>query len=75
MYYEQFCRDNTDISFYPESVYLMWYHDLDDAVGEAAIYEHFGADSIGVCSEMQSLKMLTLLTDGNLGVVDLTLSI
>lgn len=43
VYYEQSCRDNGDIEFHPESVFLMRYHDLDDAVGTAAIRKHFGA--------------------------------
>lgn len=45
VYYEQFCRDNGDIEFHPESAFLMRYHDLDDAVGKEAIRKHFGVES------------------------------
>lgn len=42
VYYEEFCRQNHDIDFYPEVVYMMRYHDLDDAVGRKAITKEFG---------------------------------
>ena len=45
LYYEQFCRDNRDIEFHPESAYLMRYHDLDDSVGIEAIRKRFGEES------------------------------
>ena len=45
VYYEQFCQDNDDIEFHPESVALMRYHDLDDTVGKDAIRKHFGSEA------------------------------
>lgn len=45
VYYERFCRDNEGISFHPEAVYLMRYHDLDDSLGKEAICERFPEDS------------------------------
>ena len=44
VYYEEFCRDNPDIVFHPESVFLMRYHDLDDRLGRKAIREHFAEE-------------------------------
>lgn len=41
VYYEDFCRHHQDISFHPEAVYLMRYHDLDDKVGREAIMRDF----------------------------------
>ena len=51
VYYEQFCQDNDNIEFHPESVALMRYHDLDDTVGKEAIQMHFGTEE----SRVQSL--------------------
>lgn len=45
VYYERFCRDNEGISFHPEAVWLMRYHDLDDSLGIEAIRERFPEDS------------------------------
>ena len=45
LYYEQFCSDNRDIEFHPESAYLMRYHDIDDSVGIEAIRKRFGEKS------------------------------
>ena len=45
VYYGQFCKENPDMRCYPESAYLMRYHDLDDNVGRKAIEKEFGADS------------------------------
>lgn len=59
VYYEQFCRDNTDITFHPEAVYLMRYHDLDDKVGKEAIRKHFGADADRV------LKLYAIFKDAD----------
>lgn len=42
VYYEQFCNENSDIQFHPETRFLMRYHDLDDAIGKEAIKKHFG---------------------------------
>lgn len=44
VYYEQFCKENPDIVFHPETVYLMRYHDLDDSLGMEAIRKTFGID-------------------------------
>ena len=43
VYYEEFCRGNSDISYHPESVYLMRYHDLNDEMGQEAIRKSFGS--------------------------------
>lgn len=45
VYYEQFCKERDDISFHPESVFLMRYHDLADSKGRNAIRERFGAEA------------------------------
>lgn len=45
IYYREFCKENPDVAFHPEVVYLMRYHDLDDKMGRAAIEKEFGADS------------------------------
>lgn len=44
VYYRQFCEDNPDITFHPESVLLMRYHDLDDTLGREAVENDFPAD-------------------------------
>lgn len=44
-YYKQFCDENPDITYHPESAYLMRYHDLDDSVGREAIRKRFGKDA------------------------------
>lgn len=59
VYYEQFCKDNGDIEFHPESVFLMRYHDLDDAVGEEVIRKHFGDRSDRV------LKLYAIFKDAD----------
>ncbi|WP_289753410.1 hypothetical protein [uncultured Duncaniella sp.] len=59
VYYEQFCRVNRGISFHPESVYLMRYHDLDDALGKEAIRKHFGSESDRV------LKLYAIFKDAD----------
>lgn len=59
VYYEQFCRDHDDITFHPESVYLMRYHDLDDAVGKDAIRKKFGENSDRV------LKLYAIFKDAD----------
>ncbi len=42
LYYKMFCSENRpDISFFPESVYLMRYHDLMDSAGRDAICRTF----------------------------------
>ena len=45
LYYQQFCKENSGMRCYPESVYLMRYHDLDDSIGRKAIEKEFGHDS------------------------------
>lgn len=59
VYYEQFCRDHDDITFHPESVYLMRYHDLDDAVGKDAICKKFEENSDRV------LKLYAIFKDAD----------
>jgi len=44
VYYEDFCKKNPDVTYHPEVVYLMRYHDLDDKHGFEAIREKFGED-------------------------------
>ena len=45
VYYREYCAEHPDMKCYPESAYLMRYHDLDDKVGRAAISKKFGADA------------------------------
>lgn len=59
VYYEDFCKGRNDISFHPESVYLMRYHDLDDAVGEDAVRKRFGDDADRV------LKLCAIFKDAD----------
>ncbi len=46
VYYRQFCTENPDLTFYPESEYMMRYHDIDDGKGRKAIIEKFGPDEV-----------------------------
>lgn len=41
VYYEDFCKQNPDITYHPEAAYLMRYHDLDDKIGREAIIKAF----------------------------------
>ncbi len=45
VYYKEFCEENDDITYHPESVLLMRYHDLDDSKGYKAIENEFPADT------------------------------
>ena len=45
VYYQQFCKENPGMRCYPESAYLMRYHDLDDSVGRKAIEKEFGPEA------------------------------
>lgn len=45
VYYQDFCKKNPDLKCYPESAYLMRYHDLDDKLGREAIEKEFGEDA------------------------------
>lgn len=45
VYYEKFCKENGGITFHPESVFLMCYHDLADSKGREAISERFGENA------------------------------
>lgn len=42
LYYQSFCKENSDIDFHPEAVYMMRYHDMDDIKGIEAIKTEFG---------------------------------
>lgn len=44
VYYEEFCKENPDLTYHPEVVYLMRFHDLDDKKGFEAIRKRFGDD-------------------------------
>lgn len=59
VYYEDFCKENDDIAFHPESVFLMRYHDLDDHIGEKAIRQYFGEDAARV------LKLYAVFKDSD----------
>lgn len=49
VYYEEFCRGaDGKITFHPETVYLMRYHDLDDRLGIEAIRKAFADNSTRV---------------------------
>ncbi len=43
-YYEEFCREHLELTYFPEAAIIMSYHDRSDKPGEAAINETF-ADS------------------------------
>ena len=43
-YYEEFCREHPELTYFPEAAIIMSYHDRSDKPGEAAINETF-ADS------------------------------
>lgn len=45
VYYEKFCKENGGITFHPESVFLMRYHDLADSKGRETISERFGENA------------------------------
>lgn len=45
VYYQDFCMQHPEMKCYPEAVYMMRYHDLDDQRGRQAIEKKFGADA------------------------------
>lgn len=45
LYYEQFCKEHPQMTYHPETVYLMRYHNLDDSKGVEAIRKAFGKDA------------------------------
>lgn len=48
-YYVQYCREHPDeLTFHPETEYLIRYHDLPDRMGYAAIEDAFGENSARV---------------------------
>lgn len=67
VYYEQFCKEHPDITFHPESVYLMRYHDLDDSKGVEAIRKVFGEDSARVITLYDIFKDADALDRWRLG--------
>lgn len=67
VYYEQFCNDNSGITFHPESVYLMRFHDLDDPKGVEAIRNRFGKDSERVLKLYEIFKDSDALDRWRLG--------
>lgn len=42
IYYENFCKENPDVTYHPESAYVMRFHDIDDSKGMEAIRKAFG---------------------------------
>ncbi len=78
VYYEQFCQDNNDIEFHPESVFLMRYHDLDDAMGKEAIQKYFGTETDRVLNlyaifknGVETDRNLRVLETENIGQIDI----
>lgn len=67
VYYEEFCRENPDITFHPETVFLMRYHDLDDSVGVSAIRKAFGPDADRVVTLYEIFKDADALDRWRLG--------
>lgn len=71
VYYEDFCKENDVITFHPESVYLMRYHDLDDKIGEKAIRQSFGERSDRVLKLYAAFKDSDALDRWRLGSLGL----
>lgn len=67
VYYENFCKAHPDITFHPESVFLMRYHDLDDSKGIDAIRKCFNKDSDKVITLYQIFKDADALDRWRLG--------
>lgn len=57
--YQKFCEKHPEITYHPESAYLMRYHDLDDKLGIAAIRKDFGEDADRV------LKLYSIFKDAD----------
>ena len=67
VYYQDFCSKHPDMHCYPEAVYLMRYHDLDDKKGEQAIERDFGADAPRVLKLYRIFKDADALDRWRLG--------
>lgn len=67
VYYQQFCEDHPDITFHPETVYLMRYHDIDDSKGVKAIRKTFGKDADRVLQLYEIFKDADALDRWRLG--------
>ena len=67
VYYQDFCKKNPDLKCYPESAYLMRYHDLDDKLGREAIEKEFGEDAPRVLKLYEIFKDSDALDRWRLG--------
>lgn len=67
VYYEKFCEENSDITFHPETVFLIRYHDLDDRKGEKAIVKTYGSDADRVIKLYEIFKDADALDRWRLG--------
>jgi len=43
VYYKEYCREHPEITYHPETVFLIRFHDLDDIKGIEAIRKEFGS--------------------------------
>lgn len=67
VYYKQFCENNNDITYYPEVVYMMRYHDLDDSLGIEAVKKEFGEKAEAMLLQYQIFKDADALDRWRLG--------
>lgn len=67
VYYEKFCHVNPDITFHPETVFLMRYHDMDDSRGMNAIRLAFGKEAPRVIQLYEIFKDADALDRWRLG--------